>query len=68
MTKLDDKFKKSLVWNDYMAIKKFMKTFQIRITSCENNEEKEMVYHIGFTFEEICKIENFINDVKHNLQ
>ena len=45
-----------------------MKTFQIRITSSENDEEKEMVYHMGFTFEEICKIENFIEDIKHSIK
>jgi hypothetical protein len=40
-----------------------MKTFSIKIS---DDESRVMVDHLGLTFDEICRIENFIEDVKHS--
>jgi hypothetical protein len=42
-----------------------MKKFHIEISFTEDGKEQSMAGHSGFTFEEICAIENFIEAVKH---
>jgi hypothetical protein len=42
-----------------------MKKFHIRIWWSEGPKEQMMVQHDGLTFDEICNIENHIEDIKH---
>ena len=44
-----------------------MKHFHIKIWFSEDGKDTEMVQHDGLTFDEICSIENHIEDIKHGI-
>lgn len=44
-----------------------MKKFHIRIWFSEVDKEQEMVQHDGLSYDEICDIENHIEDIKHDI-